>query len=248
MDNLLEGRIAIITGATSGIGKASALLFAEEGAKIAVAGRNEQAGKSVVQEIKDKGGSAVFIKTDVGVEDDVKNLIEQTVKEYGGIDILFNNAGMAQPWRPFEEMPTDELKRVMDINFYGPYYGVKYALPYLEKSKCPVILTTSSCSGVQAQKGSSAYCASKAAINMLSNCMAKDLGKKGIRVNTLCPSVTDTPILGGVSEQQMANMVKAVPLKRISQPLDQARVSLFLVSDLSSYVSGQNLKVDGASL
>jgi NAD(P)-dependent dehydrogenase (short-subunit alcohol dehydrogenase family) len=248
MEKMLKDRVAIITGAASGIGKASALLFAEEGAKVVISDLNEKAGNEVVELINNTGGEAFFVKADVSSEEDVKNVIERTVERFGGIDILFNNAGIAQPWRPFEEMPIEELKRIMDINFYGPYYGAKYALPYLEKSKHAVILTTSSCSGVQAQKGSSAYCASKAAINMLSNCMAKDLGKKGIRVNTVCPSVTSTPILDGVSEQQMANMVKAVPLKRIAQPEDQARVALFLASDLAGYVTGQNVKVDGGSL
>lgn len=248
MENMLKNRIAIITGAASGIGRASALLFADEGAKIVVSDLNEPMGNEVVKEIKEKGGEAIFVKCDVSSEAEVKSLIEKTVEEFEGIDIIFNNAGMAQPWRPIEVMPTEELKKIMDVNFYGPWYGMLHALPYLEKSEHAVILTTSSCSGLQPQKGSAAYCASKAAVNMLSNCAAKDLGKKGIRCVTLCPSVTSTPILGGVSEQQMANMVKAVPLKRIAQPEDQARAALFLVSDLAGYITAVNLKVDGGSL
>lgn len=242
---MLKDRIAIITGAASGIGKASALLFSEEGAKVVIADLNEQAGNEVVQLIKNNGGEALFVKADVSSEEDIKNVIEQTVEKFGGIDILYNNAGIVQQERPFEEMTTEEFKKIMDINLFGPYYGSKYALPYLEKSKHAVILTTASVASFNAQKRIIGYCVSKAAVNMLSNCMAKELGKKGIRVNTINPAVTLTPLLGTVSEKKLAGAVRGIPLGRVAQPEDQARVALFLVSDLAGYVSGQNVRVDG---
>jgi len=239
----LSGKIAVVTGATSGIGAACAKLFAKEGASVALFGRNQERGEEVVREIEDFGGTTAFFRCDVSVEEDAKLAIGQTAERFGGIDILMNNAGVMLPSMEVERMPVEDWRATFDINITGAFLVTRYAKPYLLASR-GVILNTGSIAGLQhyAAGRSYAYSASKAAIIQFSHQMAKNYGEEGIRVNCICPGIIDTPILGTRDRKIYA---ERVPLGYVAKPEEVAKAALFLVSDEASYITGAVLPVDG---
>lgn len=242
---MLEGKVAIVTGATSGIGAATAKLFAENGASVVLAGRNVENGIAIEREISSKGGRAKFIQCDVSDSLQAQHLIEKSIKEFGQIDILFNNAGVMLPSMEVERMPIGDWKRTFEINIDGIFYVTKYAKPYLLQSKGSII-NNASIAGLQyyAAGRSYAYSVSKAAVIQFSHQMAKNYGTDGIRVNCICPGIIDTPILGDRDRKIYA---ERIPLGYVAQPIEVAKVVLFLSSEQASYLTGVVLPIDGGA-
>lgn len=241
----LEGKVAIVTGATSGIGAATAKIFAENGAKVVLCGRSIDRGLAIAKEINDMGGIAQFIKCDIASEEAVKSMIQQVVDQFGKIDILFNNAGTMLPSVEIERLEFEQWKETFDVNVNGYFLVSKYAKVHLMESK-GVILNNASIAGMQsyATGRSYAYSASKSAIIQFSHMMAKNYGEEGVRVNCICPGIILTPILHGRDPKIYEDRI---PLGRVGTPEDVAKVALFLVSDDAAYLTGVVLPIDGGA-
>jgi len=251
----LANKIALITGAGSGFGRASATLFAREGAKISVVDLDEKTGQETVSLIKQKSGEAIFIRADVSKSSDVEQMIKKTVDTYGRLDILFNNAGIPMSFTPVENVKEELWDRIQAVNVKSIFLGAKYALPYLKKQGGGVIINTASISGVRPRPGLIAYSASKAAAIMLTKALAIEFAPFKIRVNGLNPVAAETPMLGkfmtpeGAKGEQLEEgrkrFISTVPLGRLATPEDVANAALFLASDEASIITGANLEVDG---
>jgi len=247
----LNGKVALITGGTRGIGYATALLFLKEGAKVAINGRSERHGREAIDKLKKEGfKDAVFIQGDVSKSADAERMIETTVKQFGQLDILVNNAGI---WieGTAETASEADWDSVIDVNLKGTFLCSKFALPYLKKTK-GVIVNTASCDGLVAEPESAAYCASKGGVVLLTKAMALDHAKEGIRVNCVCPGSIMTPMLeqdapksGPAREKYFKEIAELHPMGRIGEPEEVAKTVLFLASNDSSFVTGTALSVDG---
>ncbi len=254
----LKDRVALVTGGTSGIGEATALLFAAEGAKVAITGRNEQRGAAVVAAIvtgngagkKDRGGDAIFHRADVSVADDCKRAVEETVRAFGRLDILFNNAGVYYPQTALEcsEREWDEQ---IDVNLKGTFLMSKCALPVMIAQRSGVIVNNSSGWGIVGGDHAVAYCASKGGVVLMTKAMAIDHGAQGIRVNCICPGDVETPMLPvdakmrGLKWEDYIAGCASRPLGRVGTVEEIAKAVLFLASDDSSFMTGAALVVDG---
>jgi NAD(P)-dependent dehydrogenase (short-subunit alcohol dehydrogenase family) len=248
----LKNKVAIITGAGSGQGKASAKLFAKEGAKVVIVEWNEENGKQVEQEIIDAGHEAIFIKTDISSEENVRSVIDQVVEKFGRIDILFNNAGIGFSARSKYKMaslietPLEDWNKIMSINLNGVYLMSKYVLPIMIEQESGNIVNNSSLNGILGVTGADAYTASKGGVVALTRVMAVDYGKHNIRVNCICPGAIDTPMIAEVLDnEKIAKNFATNPLKRVGKPEEIASAALFLSSDESSFVTGLIMPVDG---
>jgi NAD(P)-dependent dehydrogenase (short-subunit alcohol dehydrogenase family) len=245
---LLNGKVAIITGSTSGMGKASAKLFAKEGAKVVVVGRghgeSEERGKQVSEEIRADGGEAIWIPADATKEEDVRQLIEKTVEAYGKIDVLYNVAGGGKS-APLEVDSPEEWRRTLDVNLISVFLTTKYAMPYLLESKGSIINTSSVAAVKPVLAYQYSYSAANAGVNLYSKTLARDYAAKGVRVNVIAPGVIDTPIWKQAPESWMNELVSKLPIGRKGRPEEIAGAALFLASDLASYVTGQIICVDG---
>ncbi|HHY21451.1 MAG TPA: SDR family oxidoreductase [Bacilli bacterium] len=239
---LLKDKVAIITGAASGIGKAIAELFSVEGATVIVADLTQEAGEEVVKSITSKGGVAKFIQVDVSNEAQVNRLVEETINEFGKIDIMYNNAGIAMPLSNIEEVDEALYEKMMSINMKGVFLGTKAVAPYMKKAGKGVILSTASTAAVRPRAGLNIYSASKGAVVAFSKSVALELAPYGIRVNCINPSATNTPML---EEEHLKVFIKTMPLGKIAEPLDIAQAALFLASDYASMVTGVDFNVDG---
>ena len=249
----LEGKKALITGAASGIGRATALLFAREGAAVAIADIDREGGESVVETIAGQGGSAVFIPCDVSVAEDCNRAVERTVQKFGRLDILFNNAGIIRR-ATVPDTTEEEWDRAMAVNSKSVFLMCRYAIPVMARAGGGVIINTASGWGLVGGRRAASYCASKGAVVQLTRAMALDHGEQNIRVNCICPGDTDTPMLQEEARQLELPPVEFVagaadrPLKRVGSPEDIARAVLYLASDASSFVTGTTLVVDGGGL
>lgn len=241
--NRLEEKVAIVSGATAGIGKAIALLFGKNGCKVVASGRNEERGNAVVQEIKENGGEAMFVKADICSESDLKNLVETAVAAYGQLDIVVNNAGSGLS-KPLAEITSEDWDHIFTADCKSVFLMMKFALPYLLKTRGNVI-NLSSASVYKPMPRMHGYCAAKAAVIELSKTAAMELASQGVRVNVLCPGLTRTSILSQYTEEGVNRVAQAIPLKRVGEPEDIANMALFLASDEASYVTGQVMCVDG---
>jgi NAD(P)-dependent dehydrogenase (short-subunit alcohol dehydrogenase family) len=246
----LKDKVALITGGTSGIGEATALLFAREGACVAITGRNAERGKKVVRKIVDEGGEAIFVRADVSVAKDCRHSVGETVKAFGGLDILFNNAGVFYPQTALE-CSEKEWDEQIDINLKGVFLMSKFALPEMIKRKRGVIINNASGWGIVGGDRAVAYCASKGGVVLMTKAMAIDHGAQGVRVNCICPGDVETPMLpadakmrGQKWEEYIAGAAKR-PLGRVGTVEEIARAVLFLASDDSSFMTGAALVVDG---
>jgi NAD(P)-dependent dehydrogenase (short-subunit alcohol dehydrogenase family) len=246
----LRDKAALITGGTSGIGEATSILFAKEGAKVAITGRNEQRGTAVVEEIKQNGGHAVFLRADVSLASDCQRAVEQTLEAFGRLDILFNNAGVFYPQTALDcsEKKWDEQ---IDVNLKGTFLMSKFALPSMIARGQGVIINNSSGWGIVGGDHAVAYCASKGGVVLMTKAMAIDHGRQGIRVNCICPGDVETPMLPadakmrGLSWQSYLEDCNKRPMGRIGKPEEIAKAVLFLASDDSSFMTGAALVVDG---
>jgi NAD(P)-dependent dehydrogenase (short-subunit alcohol dehydrogenase family) len=249
----LKGKVALITGSASGIGRATALLFAKEGAAVAVVDVNESEGKAVVQEIIADGGRAIFVRGDVTKASDCQLAVQQTVEQLGKLDILFNNAGIIRRASVLETT-EEEWDLVMATNVKSVFLLSKYAIPVMAKIDGGVIVNTASGWGLIGGRNAASYCASKGAVVLLTKAMALDHGSQNIRVNCICPGDTDTPMLrdeakqlGKTVEEFLASSAQR-PLQRVGRPEDIAQAALYLASGASLFVTGIALVVDGGGL
>jgi NAD(P)-dependent dehydrogenase (short-subunit alcohol dehydrogenase family) len=249
----LENKVALITGGTSGIGEATALLFAKEGAKVAITGRDEKRGQAVVERITNDGGRAIFMRSDVRRAEDCRHAVEETLSAFSGLHILFNNAGVFFP-HTILECTEEEWDLQIDINLKGTFLMSKAALPHMIEQRCGVIINNSSGWGIAGGDAAVAYCASKGGVVLLTKAMAIDHGRQGIRVNCICPGDVDTPMLpedarlrGLKWEDYLAGCANR-PMGRIGTTDEIAKAALFLASDDSSFMTGASLVVDGGGL
>jgi NAD(P)-dependent dehydrogenase (short-subunit alcohol dehydrogenase family) len=246
----LLNKVALITGGTSGIGEATALLFAKEGAKIAITGRNQKRGHAVTEQILKDGGEAIFVRTDVRKADECRRVVAETVGAFKRLDILFNNAGIFYPHTVLD-CTEEEWDLQIDVNLKGTFLMSKFALPGMIEQGRGVIINNSSGWGIVGGDAAAAYCASKGGVVLLTKAMAIDHGRQGIRVNCICPGDVDTPMLpedarmrGQKWEDYLAGCSKR-PLGRIGTVDEIAKAALFLASDDSSFMTGATLVVDG---
>ena len=246
----LMDKVTIITGGTSGIGRATAILFAQEGAKVSITGRNESRGQKVVNEVKKKGGEAIFIRADVRFAEECQRSVEKTLQAFDRLDILFNNAGV---WFPntVVDCTEEEWDLTVDVSLKGTYLMSKFALPTMIAQGSGVIINNSSGWGIVGGPSAAAYCAAKGGVVLLTKAMAIDHGPHGIRVNCVCPGDTETPMLtddaqkrGIPWEKYLADAANR-PLRRIGTPEEIAKAVLFLASEDSSFMTGATLAVDG---
>jgi len=253
----LSGKVAVVTGAGSGIGRAGALLMAKEGAKVAVVDIAVRGGQETVQTINGSGGEAIFIETNVTKEPEVKNMVEQVTSRYGQIDILYNNAGGWQ--RELQDTVIDdtseEWDRLINLNLRSTFLCCKYVVPEMIKAGKGSIINTSSNAGFMNSPRVEAYGAAKAAIIELTKSMCMDYGPAGIRVNVIAPGEVVTPqwnaTYDSMSPDEKKNtqdfMVRCIPLGRFAQPEDVAKVVLFLACEESAYLSGVMIPIDGGT-
>lgn len=249
----LEGRVALITGGGTGMGKAAALLFAGEGARVVIANRTEETGKEAVEEIHALGGDAYFVPTDVTQVSDVQRMIDKALERYGWIDILFNNAG--QPFDlPLLELDEEQWDRCFAVNLRSVFLACKFVIPHMQKAGGGVILNNASQVALVGVGGAPAYAAAKAGVVSLTKSLALAYAKDGIRVNCICPGTTWTPLaergFGSLPDPQAAieGSKKRIPLGRLGLAEDMARAALYLVSEDASFVTGAVLLVDGGRM
>lgn len=246
----LSGKVAIITGAGTGIGRATAIRFAREGAKIVVANRTPRTGEETVGLVRAGGGEAMYVQTDVSRDEDAQRMVEGAIQAYGRLDVLFNNAAI-QTFGTAVTLSSPQWDELVDINLKGMYLGAKYAIPPMAAQGGGSIINHSSVLGLVGDPDLVAYCAAKAGILGLTRSMAQAHGRQGIRVNALCPGDVETYIVRQYFDQQpdpaaaRRRVCEQYALGRIAQPEEIASVALFLASDESSFITGAAIVVDG---
>lgn len=246
-------KVVVITGATSGIGEATARAFAAEGAKVAFCGRREALGKQIEAEIRAAGGEATYIKADVRVPEEVDAFIARAVERYGGLHVAFNNAGIQKPFTPLHEQSVDDWDDTFLTNVRGVYLAMKAEIPHMLAGSGGSIVVTSSAAVMVARPGLAAYAATKEALQGIVRAAALEYGTQGIRINALLPGITDTPLVRP-AELDDATWEQAKPvlgqlnvdgLRRIAEPEEIAAAALTLASDDLAYMTGASLGVDG---
>jgi 3-oxoacyl-[acyl-carrier protein] reductase len=239
----LENKVVIITGAGSGIGKETALLFEKEGAKVVVADMNEKAGEETVAEIK-KNGEGFFVKLDVSNREQSKQMVKTTLEKYGRIDVLINNAGIVQD-AFLSKMTEEQWDKVINVNLKGVFNCTQSVVEVMMNQGNGVIINTSSIVGLSGNVGQVNYAATKAGLIGMTKTLAKELGRKGIRVNAVAPGFIETPMTSKVPEKILEMMKEKTPLRRLGETKDVAYAYLYLASDEANFVNGAVLCVDG---
>jgi len=247
LSDRLKGKVALVTGGASGIGRATCLLFAREGAKVVVADRNQPGGTETVRLIHQKAGEAHFVQVDTSNATQVEGMVRQTVERFGRLDVLLTAAAILIITPPLAESSERDWDMTMDIDLKGVFLSMKYAIPEMLRGGGGSIINISSVSGIRGNVGSVAYGVAKAGIIHLTTIAAEQYTAKGIRVNCVAPGPVDTPQMRGStgSTEEFRRVEASVPMKRAARPEELANAILFLASDESSYVSGVTFSVDG---
>jgi NAD(P)-dependent dehydrogenase (short-subunit alcohol dehydrogenase family) len=246
----LDGRVAIVTGAASGIGRASAILFAREGARLIVADQNAEGVNATASLIGERGGSAEALAGDVGSEDFVKAYVGRALSAFGGLDIVYANAGISGGFTPLFEQTVGYWQQILQTNLIGPFLAIKHAAPHMVEKGRGAIVLTASVAGLKANAGAAAYSASKAGVVSLAQTAATSLLGTGVRVNAICPGLIETGMTRETFERARergtaGKIGQLNPLQRAGGPEEIAAMALFLASDEASYVNGQAFPVDG---
>jgi NAD(P)-dependent dehydrogenase (short-subunit alcohol dehydrogenase family) len=246
----LHGKRTIVTGAGSGIGRASAKLFAAEGARVLAVDRVQAAVDATAAEIAKAGGTAIAVSADAGSEADVKAFVDRAVAEFGGLDAIYANAGISGGLIPLFEQTVEHWQEILRVNLIGPFLAIKHAAPHMIRQSKGSIVCTASVAGLRANAGGSPYAASKAGVISLVQTAANSLSGSGVRVNAICPGLIETgmtrPIFERARERGTQNKIGQLnPLQRHGVPEEIAAMALFLASDEASYVNGQAFAVDG---
>jgi NAD(P)-dependent dehydrogenase (short-subunit alcohol dehydrogenase family) len=251
MTGQFTGKVAIVTGGSSGMGRAAALAFEREGANVVVADTNVQDGEETVRRFKDSGAEALFVPADVSQATAVEALVNTTIATYGRLDYAFNNAGINEEHGPLTDCTEAEWDRIISINLKGIWLCMKYEIPQMLKLGRGVIVNTASVVGLTGGRGFPAYVASKHGIIGLTKAAALDYGKQGIRVNAVCPGTIYTSMYErrvGNDPETTARIISEIPLQRLGQPQDIAEAVIWLCSEGASFVTGHSLVVDGGDI
>jgi len=247
----LENKVVIITGATAGIGRGMALMFAKNGAAVVVNGNNEERGNQVVAEIRANGGKAIFIKADVSSREQTEKMAEKTLEEFGRIDILINNAGInidVKDRGPIHEFPDEMWRKIQSVDLDGVYYCSKAVLKYMTERKYGKIINIGSIVGAVPLRNQCAFAAAKAAVNNLTKAMAIELAQFGINVNAILPGSIQIPRMteaGMYNDGRFESIMSHIPFKKPGTPEDIGNGALYLASDDAGYVTGNILVIDG---
>jgi len=244
-NNTFEGKVALVTGGTSGIGKATAIAFARAGAKVVLTGRREKEGEAVVKEIKKLGGDAAFIRTDIVKDTDVKAMVDFTIEKFGRLDIAFNNAGVE--WKgPLEQATEAEYRRIFDTNVWGVHDSMRHEIPAMSKNGGGAIVNTSSVAGHVGLAQVSIYIASKHAVEGLTKSAALEFAKQNIRINAVAPGVIATEMFDRFAGDELRDQIASiVPVGRVGVGEEIAAAVLYLASDAAKFTTGTSLIVDG---
>jgi NAD(P)-dependent dehydrogenase (short-subunit alcohol dehydrogenase family) len=249
MELSLSGKVVLITGGGSGIGRASALAFAAEGVKVVIADIDEKGGKQTVSLIQEKGGQAIFQKADVSKSEDAEGMVHTTVKQYGSLDYAFNNAGIEGPDASIIDHSEEEWDQVVRINLKGVWLSMKYEIPQMLNQGKGVIVNNASILGVVGSEGVCAYVAAKHGVVGLTKTAALEYATRGIRVNAVCPGYIQTPLMGRIGATADSKLLLTLmglhPMKRLGKPEEIASAVVWLCSDAASFITGHNMLVDG---
>jgi|SRR5271156_4689394 len=251
MTTELEGKVGLVTGGTSGIGRDSAVLFAKAGAKVVVAGRRELEGEKTIELVRAAGGDGLFVKADVSKASEVDMLIQKTVKKFGRLDVAFNNAGIEGVWVPITEQSEEDWDQTIDINLKGVWLCLKYEIrQMLKQGGGGAIVNMASISGLVGTAGAAAYSASKHGVMGLTKAAALENARRGIRINTVCPAAIETPMAERIFGQPVVYKyaLSFHPIGRFGRPLEIAEAVVWMCSDRASFMTGQSLILDGGFL
>ena len=245
---MFSGKVAFVTGAANGIGRAAALAFAREGANVALADLSEEGNRETARLVEKVGGRALAVRCDVSRAEDVRTALERTAETFGRLDFAFNNAGVEQPVTPVADIAEEEWDRILDIDLRGVFLCMKHEIPLMLRQGGGAIVNTSSGAGVKGIAGQAAYCAAKFGIVGLTKAAALDCAKSGIRVNAICPGYVDTPMMqrftGGTSEGRQ-KVAQEEPVGRPATPEEIAGAVIWLCSDAAAFVVGHAMVIDG---
>lgn len=246
-----DGKVALVTGASSGIGRAIALAFAERGAKVMVADLNEEGGQETIKLIEDAGGTASFVKVDVSKEDEVKKMVDKTVKSLGGLDFAANNAGIEGAPASIHETSEEDWLRTIAVNLSGVFFCLKHEISYMLEHGGGAIVNTSSIAGLGGSENLAPYTASKHGVTGLTRCAALECAKQGIRVNSVHPGAIRTPMIARI-EEEMPEMFAGIedmhPVGRIGEPNEIGEAVAWLCSDEASFITGHTMVIDGGTM
>jgi len=247
----LHGKVCIVTGGTSGIGRGAAVLFAKAGTKVVVAGRREVEGKETIDLVRAAGGDGLFVKTDVSQAAEVDALVQKTLEKFGRLDIAFNNAGIEGSWISIAEQSEENWDRTIDINLKGVWLCLKYEIKQmLKQGGGGAIVNMASVAGLMGSAGAATYCASKHGVMGLTKAAALETARSGIRINVVCPAVIETPmgerLFGDPEVRKYA--LGLYPIGRFGTPMEVAEAVVWMCSDRASFMTGQSLVLDGGFL